>query len=877
MERRGLKKEYVTISTTKLRISNHGESMDPIAEEKHPSFRAARMVDDATRFLIVSAVIEKNTNVLPIIQKLIREGFTAPNGVKYTWLGYSESQLKANQFTLFREGRTREMTVKRLLDRIGELEAVYLKSGYGKYAARLGLSFSSTAVGLQIPLGETILIPELFAKDGSVASDGIGLIRNSKADELCVFLGIEVNTSAFQIRLGGIKGIVARCPDVRFDQIVGRSGKVIAYRPSMKKFSSTLTDLEICGVSRRRGYARLNVQFILLFLSLGIPLSTFKELLQEQLDDIALFMQDRRKAKEILDSTDVELDADGQGYYQDLWEMILAGHDLEEPFLHAQMERFQNQRYRHLHEKLNMDVKKSCRLYGVVDEHDVLKDDEVYINIPERTGVQIGPVAVSRNPAYATGDIRVLQAVSKPELCHLVNCIVFPANCARSIPDTMGGGDLDGDEYWITWDPRLVPVRADPPQSRVTDNTSVASSSRKRTDMTFDAATAFADLRSGANGLLGQMSKEWERATEQSRDYARSVYSRALVPLIEQAMDICKQGNDPVALRRKFDALLKRSASTRASNSPLEALRKIIPEPGSNKMKHHKPDPELNIREDDPEVWDKCYKEAASHCGVFGQAVSIAIDKDDQTDDMSQNGRQESRDKYKNEVRMAWIARHFSARTTTQKAYERIRASAWYYYGYANKKPMFAWLGARWLNHIKAEATNEGRAVLSVGRLDRPLNPSLVESLSAATNSSRTSTTIFISNATPPHASSVASSDTTVVSRPRRQVVNESISRAAPPSSSISTAAPPSSATNDISSRTPLPRTSTVTRAALPQVPVSTTTPECQFGRPHDWICKWANGTTRHYICKLCPIFVKEKLSDRSWRSDTMITNINRT
>ncbi|KAJ7596247.1 RNA dependent RNA polymerase-domain-containing protein [Mycena floridula] len=112
------------------------------------------------------------------------------------------------------------------------------------------------------------------------------------------------------------------------------------------------------------------------------------------------------------------------------------------------------------------DTSNSIRLYGVVDEHRVLEEDEVYINIPHRAGVIITQVAVSRNPAYASGDIRVLNAVNKLELSHLQNCIVFPSSGRRSIPDMMGGGDLDGDEYWITWDPRLVPEKAALPQSR---------------------------------------------------------------------------------------------------------------------------------------------------------------------------------------------------------------------------------------------------------------------------------------------------------------------------------------------------------------------------------------------------------------------------
>lgn len=39
---------------------------------------------------------------------------------------------------------------QRLLRKFGKLESVYKKSGFGKYAARLGLSFSSTKDALDV-------------------------------------------------------------------------------------------------------------------------------------------------------------------------------------------------------------------------------------------------------------------------------------------------------------------------------------------------------------------------------------------------------------------------------------------------------------------------------------------------------------------------------------------------------------------------------------------------------------------------------------------------------------------------------------------------------------------------------------------------------
>ena len=66
----------------------------------------------------------------------------------YRFLGFTESQVKAGKLMFFREDH--EWTVQRLLSSFGDLPSVYLKSGYGKYSARLGLSFSSTVESMDV-------------------------------------------------------------------------------------------------------------------------------------------------------------------------------------------------------------------------------------------------------------------------------------------------------------------------------------------------------------------------------------------------------------------------------------------------------------------------------------------------------------------------------------------------------------------------------------------------------------------------------------------------------------------------------------------------------------------------------------------------------
>lgn len=67
-----------------------------------------------------------------------------------------------------------------------------------------------------------------------------------------------------------------------------------------------------------------------------------------------------------------------------------------------------------------------------------------------------GKIIVSRNPCTHPGDVRLLQAVDRPEFSHLVNVVVFPSTGERPLCNMMAGGDLDGDVYFVSWDEQLL-------------------------------------------------------------------------------------------------------------------------------------------------------------------------------------------------------------------------------------------------------------------------------------------------------------------------------------------------------------------------------------------------------------------------------------
>ncbi|KAJ6611238.1 RNA dependent RNA polymerase-domain-containing protein [Mycena sp. CBHHK59/15] len=313
--------------------------------------RATRLVGDSTRFMTVAFTKQiRETNLRKWLQDITEPGKSITyDEHEYVFLGFTENNLKSGHLLFFREGPV--FSVSKLKEHFGSyLQAVYEVFGYSKYAARLGLSFSST-VAMQ-ELEEKHLLQDLKANDGSLTTAGCGLIHDSFAQDISARLGVPFDTAVFQMRLGGIKGTLTHCPDELL-QDLRMSRQKIAYRRSMVKYNNGPHVLEKSG--------RLNKQFIM--------------------------TTDGQKAFDCIDGEVVA----------EVYKMLLAGHDMNEPYLASQLPRFQNISRDALRKKLDISVK-------------------------------VGLVAVMRNPGF------------DPDDSHIVS--VFAASGVRCKPDRMGVSTL---------------------------------------------------------------------------------------------------------------------------------------------------------------------------------------------------------------------------------------------------------------------------------------------------------------------------------------------------------------------------------------------------------------------------------------------------
>jgi RNA-dependent RNA polymerase len=140
-----------------------------VVGERHHECRATRLVGDSTRFLFLGfSEGAKDHQILRCLNDLVESKSTIKwkdhnhqyashygthsrlsiRAHRYTFFGYTESSMKSGQVILFREDS--EWTVESLRSRLGNVFEVFVKSGAGKYAARLGLAFSATTESIDV-------------------------------------------------------------------------------------------------------------------------------------------------------------------------------------------------------------------------------------------------------------------------------------------------------------------------------------------------------------------------------------------------------------------------------------------------------------------------------------------------------------------------------------------------------------------------------------------------------------------------------------------------------------------------------------------------------------------------------------------------------
>ncbi|XP_062171708.1 RNA-dependent RNA polymerase 1-like [Alnus glutinosa] len=408
-----------------------------------------------------SANEDRRTGIYKRILSILRNGIVIA-GKKFETLAFSSSQLRDNSIWMFasRDG----LTAADIREWMGNFSSI---KNVAKYAARLGQSFGSSKETLSVGRHEMEIIPDIKVERAGVEyvfSDGIGKISAQFARKVALKCGCKgTRPSAFQIRYGGYKGVVAVDPT---------SSMKLSLRKSMSKYESGNTKLNVLAFSKFQP-CYLNRQLISLLSTLGVNDHVFETKQREAMEQLDAILTDPLKAQEALDMM-----SPGENT-NILKEMLMCGYKPDaEPFLSMMLQTFRASKLLELRIKTRIFIPDGRAMMGCLDETRTLKYGQVFVQFSgtkhqefyndsimySGTGsnqrfVVEGKVVVAKNPCLHPGDVRVLRAVDVTALHHLVDCVVFPQRGSRPHPNECSGSDLDGDIYFVCWDPELIPPR----------------------------------------------------------------------------------------------------------------------------------------------------------------------------------------------------------------------------------------------------------------------------------------------------------------------------------------------------------------------------------------------------------------------------------
>ncbi|KOS45065.1 hypothetical protein ACN38_g4048 [Penicillium nordicum] len=429
-------------------------------------FLRVRFTDERTEGRINASLGDSNDEIYTRVKRTLANGITIGDR-RYEFLAFGNSQFREHGAYFFSpDAGVSAATIRAWMGQFNHIRNV------AKYAARLGQCFSTTRAFT----GSSVQTTQCddIVRNGFTFSDGVGKISKFLAQMVTSQHDIKTLTgeppSAFQFRLGGAKGMLVVSSDP-FPQEVH-------IRPSQQKFETNQVGLEIIRWSQY-SLATLNRQLILVLSALGIPDKVFHSKLNTMLGSFHRAMCNDSKAINLLQKY-----VDPNQTTLTLAQMVSDGfRKNEEPFVNTMLELWKSWHLKHLKEKAKVAIDQGANLLGVMDETGVLKGyfrnalphkrasyaerlaalPEIFVQICRLDGaggyeIIEGLCILARNPSLHPGDIRVVRAVNRPELHGLRDVVVLPQSGDQDIASMCSGGDLDGDDYLIIWDPDLIPA-----------------------------------------------------------------------------------------------------------------------------------------------------------------------------------------------------------------------------------------------------------------------------------------------------------------------------------------------------------------------------------------------------------------------------------
>lgn len=287
----------------------------------------------------------------------------------------------------------------------------------------MGLALSQTTpTGIKLTKGKDYFVISDFTKNGFNFTEGCGEVSS----EMCSLISKRINGNkpnigkfgekehfnAFQIRLGGIKGVIVENNKLKKNQI--------QIRKSMEKFNSLFNELEIVNYSKFHP-CFFNRQVLLLIENLGVKESVILDILDENLYEIDKSIQSiprfgqflhkfgnssilRNISKLMINQLDEEYEpTKSQNFFgkeESKWEKFVNN----EVFFAKLKTNYLIWILEEINVKQRIPNPEGAVLMGVYDFTGTLKEGEVFIQIKKDKFSPIelmkGKVLVCKNPAH---------------------------------------------------------------------------------------------------------------------------------------------------------------------------------------------------------------------------------------------------------------------------------------------------------------------------------------------------------------------------------------------------------------------------------------------------------------------------------------------
>ncbi|KAL8961899.1 MAG: hypothetical protein Q9193_001615 [Seirophora villosa] len=319
-----------------------------------------------------------------------------------------------------------------------------------------------------------------------VMNDGCARISRRAAKAVADSLKLSHTPSIFQGRIAGAKGVwmvdsqdeIIDVPDADFwIEITDSQLKFEARGKDENDPDPERVTFEVSSYARTLVQAKLNYQLMPILADRGVPFEVFSTLLEDDLtakvSELEAAMESGmaiRKWNQDVNSVMAERGVHGvemhgglphslpekiNWYVEDLLYKAIAGY----------CQRLEN--------RMNIGVAKSTYAFMIADPLAVLEEGEVHFGfstpLDDELMLHDIDLLVARLPAALPSDVRKVRANFKMELKSYRDVIVFPSKGSNSLASLLSGGDYDGDQAWVCWEPSIVkpfqnsPIVASPP------------------------------------------------------------------------------------------------------------------------------------------------------------------------------------------------------------------------------------------------------------------------------------------------------------------------------------------------------------------------------------------------------------------------------